>query len=82
MKTHFTEEDKKKLQERYEEDQERTFLSYMQYYYDEGYKEGYELGKKLAVASTLYKMKMSLEDISKATGLSIDELNKYSDDLM
>ena len=75
MKTHFTEEDKKKLQERYEEDQERTFLSYMQQSYDEGLEKGAEQ-EKIAIAKNLYKMKMSLEDISKATGLSIDEINK------
>jgi len=71
MKTHFTEEDKKKLQERYEEDQERTFLSYLQQSYDEGAEQ-----RNIAIAKNLYKMKMSLEDISKITGLSIEQIKK------
>ena len=75
MISHFNEDEKKKLQARYAEDQERTFLSYKQYYYDEGLEKGKE-EEKIAIAKNLYKMKMSLEDISKATGLSIDEINK------
>ena len=71
MITHFTEEDKKKLQARYAEDQERTFLSYLQQSYDEGREE-----EKIAIAKNLYKMKMSLEDISKATGLYVEQIKK------
>ncbi len=75
MKTHFTEEDKKKLQERYEEDQERTFLSYMQQSYDEGLEKGAEQ-INIAIAKSMLEEKMDLNLISKITGLSVEQIKK------
>ncbi len=91
MITHFTEEDKKKLQARYAEDQERTFLSYKQYYYDEGreigrvegreegIKQGIEQGaeqEKIAIAKSMLKKKLDINMISEITGLSEEIIRK------
>ena len=51
--------------------------------YSSGYNSGYDSGKsdgisneKINIAKNLLSMKMALEDISKATGLTIDEIKK------
>ena len=50
--------------------------------YNSGYDSGYDSGKsdgisneKINIAKNLISMNMALEDISKATGLTIDEIN-------
>ena len=50
--------------------------------YSSGYNSGYDSGKsdgisneKINIAKNLISMNMALEDISKATGLTIDEIN-------
>ena len=51
--------------------------------YSSGYDSGYDSGKsdgisneKINIAKNLLSMNMTLEDISKATGLTIDEIKK------
>ena len=51
--------------------------------YSSGYNSGYDSGKsdgisneKINIAKNLLSMNMTLEDISKATGLTIDEIKK------
>ena len=41
---------------------------------EEGFEEG-ESKKQIEIAKNLLKMKMDVNDISKATGLAIDEIN-------
>ena len=77
MISHFNEDEKKKLQARYAEDQERTFLSYKQYYYDEGLEKGREEGaeqRNIAIAKSMLEEKMDLNLISKITGLSVEQI--------
>ena len=73
------EEDKKKIQnsllsEAKEEGMEQGYTSGI----SDGISEG-ENKKSIEIAKNLLSMNMPLEDISKATGLSIEEINKISE---
>ena len=74
------EEDKRKIQNSlYNESREKGYNSGLKKGLKDGKKEGIEQGIKegsIAVARNLLSMNMKVEDISKATGLSIDEINK------
>ena len=91
MISHFNEDEKKKLQARYAEDQERTFLSYKQYYYDEGLEKGRVEGREegiqqgieqgaeqrnIAIAKSMLKKKLDINMISEITGLSVEQVKK------
>ena len=74
------EEDKKKIQnsllsEAKEEGMEQGYTSGI----SDGISEG-ENKKSIEIAKNLLSMNMPLEDISKATGLSIEEIKKISND--
>ena len=45
--------------------------------FDDGIQQG-ELQKAIETARNLLKMSLSIQDISKATGLSVEEINKLS----
>ena len=78
------EEDKIKIQNSlYNELREKGYNSGLKKGLKEGLKEGISKGKEegikegsVAVARNLLSMNMKIEDISKVTGLSIDEINK------
>ena len=78
------EEDKRKIQNSlYNESREKGYNSGLKKGLKEGLKEGISKGKEegikegsVAVARNLLSMNMKIEDISKVTGLSIDEINK------
>lgn len=63
----------------YEEDQRKIRNTIKEEGYKEGIEEGIEQGiseEKINIAKNLISMNMSIEDIKKATGLSINEINK------
>ncbi len=63
-------------EEREEVNMCRVFNEIKRDCYKKGYKEGLRLGKELAkIATTMLKEGMSIDLISRCTGLSIDEIN-------
>ena len=65
------EEDKKKIQ--------NSLLSEARENINDGISKG-ENKKSIEIAKNLLSMNMSLEDISKATGLSVEEINKLKNE--
>ena len=83
MISHFNEDEKKKADARFAEDQERTYLSYMQQSYDEGHEKGMKQGieqgieqRSIEIAKSMLKDNLDISTISRYTGLSEEIIRK------